>query len=64
MLSHQATGARPSNIVPLLLEAESTRRGGSDLPGSADSRGGMPAARLGWCQEPCWEGSDSALLDF
>lgn len=63
-LSHQATGAGPSNIVPVLLEAESTRRGGSDLPGSTDSRGGMPATRLVWCQEPCWDVSSSALLDL
>lgn len=62
--SHQATGAGPSNIVPLLLAAESRRRGGGDLPCSTDSRGGMPAAGLGWCQEPCWDGSGSALRDL
>lgn len=49
---------------PFAAGSWDTRRGGSDLPGSADSRGRMPAAQLGWCQEPCWEGSDSALLDF
>lgn len=62
--SHQATGAGPSNIVPLLLAAESRRRGGGDLPCSADSRGGMPVAGLGWCQDPCWDSAGSALRDL
>lgn len=62
--SHQATGTWPSNIVPVLLAAESGRRGGGDLPCSTDSRGGMPAVGLGWCQEPCWDSLGSAWQDL
>lgn len=49
---------------PLAAGSRSRRRGGGDLPCSADSRGGLPVAGLGWCQDPCWDSAGSALWDL
>lgn len=52
---------RAEQYCPLAAGSESRRRGGCDLPCSADSRGGLPVAGLGCCQAPCWDSAGSAL---